>query len=127
MKTLEIDWLGGCPNCSNELQLVESCEGNSELLYDDDVVTCNQCGLEGHIECYDEVAECIWNSFSYTEQTYSEYNCSWYLEISMKGESVCIINSTKFTPREIRKQVKKLKEVVESDYEDIVLLEGFGL
>ena len=64
MKNVEIDWLGCCSNCGCELAIVTTEHGCNEYLFDDDVVTCYECGNHGtvYVDYSDDlpVAICRW-------------------------------------------------------------------
>lgn len=65
MREIEIDWLGACPACSNDLSIVNTEAEGGEYLDLDDDVRCSGCGHKGVIdidESYDPpVAYASWD------------------------------------------------------------------
>lgn len=53
MKTLNINWLGSCDNCGCTDILVNTEKGNENFLYEDDEITCTECGLKGIVQIDD--------------------------------------------------------------------------
>ncbi|HBE9083088.1 hypothetical protein [Serratia fonticola] len=61
MKTLNISWLGACPQCDNENLKVETEKGIGSFLYEGDKITCAQCGNTGTVEV-DDCAFACWDA-----------------------------------------------------------------
>lgn len=65
MKNVTVNWLGDCPRCGNGVALVLTTEGCEEYLYQDDEVSCSECGHKGVVdidESYEPpVAHAAWD------------------------------------------------------------------
>ena len=52
-KYITVDWLGDCPQCGCGIAKVQTQLGDNQTLYEDDLVWCDNCGLEGHVDIMD--------------------------------------------------------------------------
>ncbi|MDA8487453.1 hypothetical protein [Kluyvera sp. Awk 3] len=55
-----INWLDNCPSCGHGKAVVNT-EGNENLLFYGDQVTCMQCGHCGEIDTEDNTAFVVWD------------------------------------------------------------------
>ena len=57
MKKVEISWLEHCNKCGCGVAIVETAEGNENLLFDGDKISCPACGHTGHVAVTDDYAD----------------------------------------------------------------------
>ncbi len=55
-----INWLDSCPSCGNGQSIVNT-EGNENLLFYGEQVTCMKCGHCGEIDTDDDTAFVVWD------------------------------------------------------------------
>lgn len=68
MRTVNVDWLGSCPRCGCNHAIVETDMGNEFMLYEDDLLHCQNCRLSGMVDVTDDysgdqVAYAKWSEF----------------------------------------------------------------
>lgn len=61
MITLDINWLGHCPNCHNDVHQVTTTDGTPKKLWSGDYVVCPVCDLTGEIDADGENAWVDWD------------------------------------------------------------------
>ncbi|WP_151765955.1 hypothetical protein [Acinetobacter colistiniresistens] len=57
MRKVNVDWLGSCPRCGCNHAIVETDMGNEFMLYEDDLLHCQDCRLSGIVEVTDDYAD----------------------------------------------------------------------
>jgi len=73
-KNIEVLWLEHCNKCGFGIANVETEEGNKNLLYEGDKITCPSCLHTGHIEVTDDYAEdCV--AFAVWDEADKSENC----------------------------------------------------
>lgn len=60
MKEIKVSWLDACPNCGCGDAVVLTLDGNEELLYSGDFVSCTKCEHPGIIDADGEAAWVDW-------------------------------------------------------------------
>lgn len=101
MPTLKINWLGACQQCESEgPHNVVTENGTNDQLFDDDIVTCGQCGHTGAIGTVDCTAVCEWDEPQYCCECDNQ-ECGQWFEVAEIGSTCSVCGTGKMVPQDI--------------------------